>query len=162
MKKTITSIFLASLLSLSLANHCFAQTIAGSVKTLLGVATVQRGNESLSVKKEMPLYSKDVIETTASAFVGMVLIDGTKITAGANTKLNLANYEFNPETQKGVMKVNVVKGIIQVASGTLGKTSRENVQFNSPTASIGIRGTNFVIEVGSDDEDITNESTAKN
>ena len=162
MKKTISSLLLASLLSLSLANHSFAQTIAGSVKTLLGSASVQRGNESLSVKKEMPLYSKDVIETTASAFVGVVLTDGTKITAGANTKLNLANYEFNPETQKGAMKVNVVKGIIQVASGTLGKTSRENVQFNSPTASIGIRGTNFVIEVGSDDEDIANESTAKN
>lgn len=162
MKKTISSLLLASLLSLSLANLSFAQTIAGSVKTLLGVATVQRGNESLSVKKEMPLYSKDVIETTASAFVGVILTDGTKITAGANTKLNLANYEFNPETQKGAMKVNVVKGIIQVASGTLGKTSRENVQFNSPTASIGIRGTNFVIEVGSDDEDVANESTAKN
>ncbi|MBU3617843.1 FecR domain-containing protein [Polynucleobacter sp. JS-Fieb-80-E5] len=162
MKKTIISTFLACWLYLGLVNNICAQTMAGTVKTLLGSASVQRGNESLAVTKEMSLYSKDVIETTASAFVGMMLTDGTRITAGANTKLNLANYEFNPETQKGVMKVNVVKGIIQVASGTLGKTSRENVQFNSPTASIGIRGTNFVIEVGSDDEDFANESTTKN
>ena len=32
-------------------------------------------------------------------------------------------------------------------------TSRENVQFNTPVATIGIRGTNFVIDVGSDEEE---------
>ena len=137
----------------SLTNSAHAQAIAGTVKTLLGSAYVQRGSERIPVAKEMPLYSKDVIVTASSAFVGIVLSDGTKITAGANASLNLANYEFNEDTKKGAMKVNVTKGVIQVASGVLGKTSRENVQFNTPVATIGIRGTNFVIDVGSDEEE---------
>ena len=106
----------------------------------------------------MPLYSKDVIVTASSAFVGIVLSDGTKITAGANASLNLANYEFNEGTKKGAMKVNVTKGVIQVASGVLGKTSRENVQFNTPVATIGIRGTNFIIDVGSDEQEDKQDS----
>jgi hypothetical protein len=134
-------------------NSAYAQAVAGTVKTLLGSAYVQRGSERVTVTKEMPLYSKDVIVTGSSAFVGIVLSDGTKITAGANASLNLANYEFNKDTKKGAMNVNVTKGVIQVASGVLGKTSRENVQFNTPVATIGIRGTNFVIDVGSDEEE---------
>jgi len=136
----------------------YAQTIAGTVKTLLGSAYVQRGSERVPVAKEMPLYSKDVIVTGSSAFVGIVLSDGTKITAGANASLNLANYEFNEDTKKGAMKVNVTKGVIQVASGALGKTSRENVQFNTPVATIGIRGTNFIIDVGSDEQEDKQDS----
>lgn len=142
----------------SLINSAHAQAIAGTVKTLLGSAYVQRGSERVPVAKEMPLYSKDVIVTASSAFVGIVLSDGTKITAGANASLNLANYEFNEDTKKGAMKVNVTKGVIQVASGALGKTSRENVQFNTPVATIGIRGTNFIIDVGSDEQDDKQDS----
>ena len=142
----------------SLINSAHAQVVAGTVKTLLGSAYVQRGSERVPVAKEMPLYSKDVIVTASSAFVGIVLSDGTKITAGANANLNLANYEFNEDTKKGAMKVNVTKGVIQVASGVLGKTSRENVQFNTPVATIGIRGTNFIIDVGSDEQDDKQDS----
>ena len=142
----------------SLINSAYAQAVAGTVKTLLGSAYVQRGSERVPVAKEMPLYSKDVIVTASSAFVGIVLSDGTKITAGANASLNLANYEFNEGTKKGAMKVNVTKGVIQVASGVLGKTSRENVQFNTPVATIGIRGTNFIIDVGSDEQEDKQDS----
>jgi len=142
----------------TLINSAHAQAIAGTVKTLLGSAYVQRGSDRVPVAKEMPLYSKDVIVTASSAFVGIVLSDGTKITAGANASLNLANYEFNEDTKKGAMKVNVTKGIIQVASGALGKTSRENVEFNTPVATIGIRGTNFIIDVGSDEKDDKQDS----
>lgn len=81
----------------------------------------------------------------------ILLRDDTKITAGANTVVNLVGYEFNPETKKGGMKLNITKGLIQVSSGVLGKTSRENVSFNAPVATIGIRGTTFIIDMGSDD-----------
>lgn len=69
----------------------------------------------------------------------------------ANTSINQANYEFNPDTKKGGMKVNITKGLVQVSLGVLGKTSRENVSFSTPVAVIGIRGTTFIIDVGSDE-----------
>lgn len=158
MKLLLTRYLFIFLGTFILANSVYAATISGTVKTLLGTAYVQRANERITVAKDMPLYSKDVIMTAPSSFVGIVLSDGTKITAGASTTLNLANYEFNENTKKGEMKVNVSKGLIQVSSGVLGKTSRENVVFNTPVAIIGIRGTNFVIDVGSDDEDEDEES----
>jgi hypothetical protein len=139
--------------SFAFSGNIFAQAVAGTVKTLLGTAYVKRGAERIQVTKEMPLYSKDVIETTPSSFVGIMLSDQTRITAGANTTLNLANYEFNADTKKGGMQVNVAKGLVQVSSGVLGKTNRENVEFNTPVATIGIRGTDFVIDVGSDPVD---------
>lgn len=150
-KITLIRFLITLMCALTLCNSAFAQVVAGTVKTLLGTAYVQRGAERVPVTKEMPLYAKDVIETTANAFVGIVLKDDTKITAGANTTVNLANYEFNPETKKGGMKVNITKGLVQVSSGVLGKTSRENVSFNTPVATIGIRGTTFIIDVGSDE-----------
>lgn len=81
----------------------------------------------------------------------IVLRDDTKITTGANTAVNLLSHEFYPETKKGGMKLNITKGLIQVSSGVLGKTSRENASFNAPVAAIGIRGTTFIIDVDSDD-----------
>jgi len=153
MKPLILRALLALSCSLLLVGNGSAQTVAGTVKTLLGTAYVKRGAERIPVTKEMTLYSKDMIETTPSAFVGIVLKDDTRITAGANTTLNLANYEFDPQTQKGAMKVNLTKGLIKVSSGVLGKTSRENVEFNTVVATVGIRGTTFIIDVGSDPAD---------
>jgi len=146
----------------ALSGNAFAQAVAGTVKTLLGTAYVKRGAERIQVTKEMTLYSKDIIETLPSAFVGIMLSDQTRITAGANTTLNLAKYEFNPDTKKGGMQVNVAKGLVQVSSGVLGKTNRENVEFNTPVATVGIRGTNFVIDVGSDEVNTMSEESRPN
>ena len=37
---------------------------------------------------------------------------------------------------------------MRVVTGLIGRNSPENVRFNTPTATIGIRGTEFVVDVG--------------
>lgn len=49
------------------------------------------------------------------------------------------------------MKVNITKGLVQASLGVLGEASRENVAFSTPVATIGVQGTTFIIDVGSDD-----------
>ena len=46
----------------------------------------------------------------------------------------------------------LLKGTSAYLSGIIGKLSPESVRFETPVASIGIRGTKFAVSVEGDDE----------
>jgi len=51
------------------------------------------------------------------------------------------------------MSVSIRKGTLSVASGKIAKRTPESVDFHTPTSVLGVRGTEFIIEVlGGSDE----------
>jgi hypothetical protein len=54
---------------------------------------------------------------------------------------------FDPDPNKSKMALNFVSGTARFATGGLGLVARENITIQTPTASIGIRGTDFTTTV---------------
>ena len=120
---------------------------AGTVKTLTGSATVIRNAAVLPIATGQPVFAGDRIVSGRDSYVGIMLYDDTRLTIGPGSELLIREFEFNPNSYAGDLAVSFLKGTARVVTGLIGKNSPESVRFYTPTATIGIRGTEFVVDL---------------
>jgi len=125
-----------------------AADAAGVVKTLKGTVQIERPAGSSGAAVGSEVYGSDRIVTGPQSSVGITLRDSTQLSAGANTILELNKFAFNTTTHDGVLDATVKRGSLAVISGKLAKANPDAVRFSTPTTTLGVRGTEFIIEVG--------------
>ncbi len=118
------------------------------IKTLKGTAHVERAGQRLPATVGLAVQPKDRLVSGPDASVGVTLRDNTQLTLGANSTLDLARYAFNSTTHQGELAATVKRGSLAVISGKVAKASPDAVQFNTATVTLGVRGTEFIIDVG--------------
>lgn len=121
--------------------------LAGTVKTLTGQATVNRSSTVVPVSIGQLIYSGDRIASLDGSYVGVMLLDDTRLTIGPRSEMLIRDFEFNPNSYDGGLVVSFLKGTARVVSGLIGRQAPENVRFHTPTATIGIRGTEFIVDL---------------
>ena len=129
-----------------------AADAAGVVKTLKGTVQIERTAGSSGAAVGSEVYGSDRIVTGPQSSVGITLRDSTQLSAGANTTLELNKFAFNTTTHDGVLDATVKRGSLAVISGRLAKAYPDAVRFSTPTTTLGVRGTEFIIEVGDKEE----------
>lgn len=124
-----------------------ATDIAGTVKTLKGQAHIERGTERLSVAVGTHLHAQDRLISGPASSVGITLRDSTLLTAGPNSTIELTQYSFDRSTNVGQMDTSVKRGTLAVVSGQMAKSNPGQVVFRTTTVTLGVRGTEFIIDV---------------
>lgn len=89
----------------------------------------------------------------ADGAVGITLKDNTLLSAGPNSLISLEKFSFDKQTHAGAMSVGVKRGTLAVATGKIAKQTPESIDFHTPSTILGVRGTEFVIEVVATEED---------
>jgi hypothetical protein len=120
---------------------------AGTIKTLTGAATVTRDSSVLPLAAGQRVFSGDRVVSGRDSYVGIMLHDDTRLTMGPGSELLIREFEFNPNSYAGGLSVSFVKGTARVVTGLIGKHAPERVRFQTPTADIGIRGTEFIVDL---------------
>lgn len=133
---------------LAMAASAYAADEAGTVKTARGAVTVERQGATLAAAPGFKVQASDRVRTGADSAVGIMLRDNTSLTAGANSVLTLDKYAFNSTTHEGALQASLQKGSLAVISGKLPKASPDAVRFQSPSITLGVRGTSFILEAG--------------
>ena len=126
---------------------------AGMVKNSKGDVSIERVGTRIPGVVGTPVFAADKVRTGADGAVGVTLRDNTLLSAGPNSLCVLDKFIFDSTTNAGVISVNVRKGTLAVVTGKIARQTPESVDFRTPTSVIGVRGTEFVIEAGSGDED---------
>lgn len=121
---------------------------AGTVKTSKGQVQVERSGQRLPAKVGDPVLVSDRVVTGADSAVGITLRDNTMLTAGQNSTLELNRFAFDSTTHAGALEASVKRGSLAVISGKLAKASPDTVRYSTPSMTLGVRGTEFVIEAG--------------
>jgi hypothetical protein len=124
-----------------------AELPAGMIKTAKGSASIEREGQKTPAKAGAALMSSDRVLTGADGSVGITLRDETLLAVGPNSNVWLEKYAFDPTSHEGALNATVKKGTLGVISGKLSKQSPGAVQFRTPTSILGVRGTEFVIDV---------------
>ncbi|MCC7313138.1 MAG: FecR domain-containing protein [Sulfuritalea sp.] len=119
-------------------------TAAAQVARVLdtkGTALVERsGQVPRLLGAGEQLSERDVIKVARDSWAILEFNDQTRITLRPNTVFRLDNYrDHAPEA----MLVGLVKGGLRVVTGLFGKRNPSGVKFQTATATIGIRGTEF-------------------
>ncbi len=124
------------------ANPVMAQSDPiGEVRELTGAVTIDRaGQTAIPVALGDMVYQNDVIATGADSGVGVTFIDGTNFGLGANARMVLDDYAYSG-SGSGSGVLSVVEGSFAFISGGLSKVGDDALQINTPTMTIGIRGT---------------------
>ena len=124
-----------------------AADVAGTVKSVKGQAHIERGKDRIEVTIGTPLLAQDRLVSGPASSVGVTLSDSTLLTAGPNSTIELNQYAFDRSTRTGHMDTTVKRGTLAVVSGQMAKSQPDQVVFRTSTVTLGVRGTEFIIDV---------------
>lgn len=138
----------AWLLSLAALN-AWAESadVAGMVKTSRGTVLIDRAGKRLPAPAGTQVQVGDKLRTGDDGAVGVTLKDSTLMSAGPNSVLVIDKFAFDPTSHQGGMAATIKKGTLAVVTGKLAKEAPESVEFRTPTTILGVRGTEFAVEV---------------
>jgi hypothetical protein len=149
MKKTVAAALLLCVLTLlSGAGLADAGETIGVVRTASGDATVTRGDEKLPAAPGLKIMVGDTLCTGRKGSVGVILRDDSSLSIGPGSCLILRSFLFSPSEGKFDLVARITGGTMAYLSGLIGKLAPEKARFETPTATIGIRGTRFAVKVG--------------
>ncbi|VWX57538.1 conserved exported hypothetical protein [Burkholderiales bacterium 8X] len=120
---------------------------AGIVKQVRGTVRVL-GSDGIArpASAGEVLAPIDRIETEADSAASVVLRDGTTLLIGPSSRMHLKEFHFDSTTRDGGMLVGLLKGSLRMITGLIGKTQPDAVRVETQTATIGIRGTDFIVQ----------------
>lgn len=137
---------LACGLALGVSGNALAES-AGQIKRMEGEVSILRNKTLLPAKPGVPVESKDRIITGKNGSVGLTTTDNSLVSLGPNSQLVIDQYTFNQQSQDGNIAFRFLKGTFAVVSGLLAKIQPEKAKYSTPTSTIGIRGTEFVVKI---------------
>ena len=146
MKPSASRLLLTTLLLLGLAAPALADI--GQIKTRKGQVTVQRQGQELPAEVGMRLEAADTLKTGADGAVGITMRDNSLLSAGPNSMLSLERFEFDGATSQGRFDAQLQRGTLAVVSGRIAKQSPQAMTVRTPSAQLGVRGTDFVVAAG--------------
>jgi hypothetical protein len=116
------------------------------VKTVTGKVSVVRDGARLNVEPGFELQKSDEVISEPNSTGGIVFKDGTLLTVGAGSDVQIRDYVFEPKDAKYAFTVYLARGSAIYSSGKIGKLSPESVSVSTPKAVIGVRGTRFLVK----------------
>ncbi len=127
-------------ISLMAKDIAFVQKVKGNV-------TAQDDVKTIVVEKADWLSEKMLVTTGDKSGVTMIFKDNSVLILGSNSILILEKYMFAMKEKNYKFELTLNKGTVSFESGKIGELSPENFIFKTPEATVGIRGTKFMIKV---------------
>jgi hypothetical protein len=119
----------------------------GQIKNLRGTVHVERDGQRLAAAPGMGVKQSDVLVTGADGSVGVTFLDNSLLSIGPGSALAIDRYSFDTTTHDGQFDASLKRGTLAVVSGRMVKRSPESMRVHTPSAIMGVRGTEFVVKV---------------
>jgi hypothetical protein len=143
---TLATIFFLLSISGEATSADPSSTVA-TIEKVSGVATVVRQGRTISAKIGLEVYENDTLRTGRNGSIGVVFNDDTLLSLGPESILVIDEFVFAPRQGKFSIAIRTLKGTVAYISGLISKLAPESAHIETPTSSIGIRGTKFVARV---------------
>ena len=115
----------------------------GKVQFVLGDVTAVNGGESRQLKKMDPIYESDTIKTGPKGSAQLMMMDSARIAVRPNSAFIIAEYRLDGDNSASVL--SILKGGFRTLSGKIGEQAKENYRVETPTGTIGLRGTDHAV-----------------
>lgn len=134
------------LLAFNLSAHA-ADGAVGFVKTVKGDAYVVSKGQQIKASVGTQIVAGDVLKTGSGSSMGVTFKDNTVMSFGPDTELTVDDYIYAPSKGNLKLGATIKKGTLAYLSGAIAKLKPEAVSVRTPTGTIGVRGTHFVVKV---------------
>ena len=118
----------------------------GDIVESTGVGKIVRQNEDINVSGIMPIVLYDRAETAMGSML-IEFIDNAELALKEHTEVYIDEIYYDPDPNLSKMSMRMVMGTARFASGSKGLINKANIDIQTPTATIGIRGTDFTTTI---------------
>jgi len=151
-RKTIEMKYVRSALlliaALFVSHVAVAQDAAvGVVERQEGEATRINAGGTTALEPGSEIFVDDVLVTGEGARLLVTFVDDSTLTLGADARIIVDDLVYDTDaTDSGAQTqvLDIVQGVFRYVSGDIAKDDTDQVVINTPVATIGIRGTEFV------------------
>lgn len=126
-----------------------AGEVIGHVQKMSGSATVIRNGVSVELRIGDAVQKGDVVQTGSDSSIGMTFVDGSVFGMTSNARMVLNEMIFDPNGSSNSSLISLVQGTITFVAGQTAKNG--NMRVETPVATMGIRGTAVLVEIGAND-----------
>jgi hypothetical protein len=119
---------------------------AGKIDKFNGSGVLERDDDVINGGKGVGVQSMDTAITERGS-MRISFVDETLVDLKAHTRLLIDDFVYDPAAGKGALSLRTTLGTVRYASGQIAKRNRRNVSIKTPAATIGVRGTDFIMVV---------------
>jgi len=146
---TSMMLILRSLISLLILTTPVYASI-GEIAQHKGSSVVEREQLKYDGEVGLGLEMNDRI-ITGKGSLRMDFVDETRVDVTEHSRMTIDEFIYDPNTKTGALSMKATLGAVRYASGQIAKNSRQRVNIRTPSATINVRGTDFIMiidEVG--------------
>ena len=136
--------------AMTLAGPALANTAARVDFAIGAVTATGKDGQARQLIKGGEVLSGDRV-VTANGRAQLHFTDGAFVSLQPNTTFEVREYRYEGKTdgsEKGIF--GLLRGAMRTVTGLIGRVNRSAYQIQTPTATVGIRGTGGIIEVLAD------------
>ena len=120
----------------------------GSIVEQSGSAQLKRQQEEIVVTAAyLPEIELNDIAETANGKLKIKFLDDAQLDIKEHSEVLIDEIYYDPDPSLSRMSMKFTMGTARFASGSLGLVNKANIDIQTPTATIGIRGTDFTTTI---------------
>ena len=119
---------------------------AGAIGSIQGSGVLERENQVITGGTGVSVQSMDTA-VTAKGKMRIDFVDDTRVDLTDHSRLIIDEFVYDPANDIGSISLKASLGTVRYASGQIAKRYQQNVKIRTPSATIGVRGTDFIMLV---------------
>jgi len=118
-------------------------------KTLLtrGSVFAKRSNANITLKRRSKIFERDEIHVGKSGRAQFRMVDQAIISLQENSVLQIKKYQFKQGSVSNSALLKLLTGGLRTITGAIGKGNKKAYELHTPLATIGVRGTDYEVEI---------------
>lgn len=146
--------FSATALVLSLfglSDAAMAQNQVGAAETVQNIVEGDQGGTMRRLSAGGNVFQDETISTREQSGTGIRFQDETTLSVGANSRVRLDRFVYDPNQKTGDIVFSAARGAFRFVTGAAQSSS---YRFFTPTAAIGVRGTDIGIYINNNGDSL--------
>ncbi|MDP1756562.1 MAG: FecR domain-containing protein, partial [Pseudohongiella sp.] len=144
LRLAIAALSLPAFSTLAMAQNS-SQADGAVVLFVHGRVEITRNADVIPARRGDNVTGDDRITTYAASSAQLRFTDGSLLALRPETELVIAQYRYSAGSDDNAQETDLIRGGLRAVSGALGRATPEKVNFSTPVATMGIRGTGLQI-----------------
>ena len=163
-KKIIrTALFTALFICIAQIPAFATDTQIGEVIVMTGTAIAEHPNgTSRQLELNQPIITQDVIVTGIKSSIEIIFKDESVYSQGPESRISLDDFVYSNKKSVSKLLFSMSEGTFRYVTGQIVQTNPDAFALQTPTTTIGIRGTEVFAIITPEKEEIGNTKLGKN
>jgi len=150
--KTLTMVALVALSQVSVSAYAATAGVGKAIISIGKVTSKNKDGVENKLKRRGKVFEGDTITVGKKSRLQLRFIDNQLVVLKANTVFRIDEYKFkDKKDQNKSASLSLLKGGMRSVTGLIGKSARDKYKVKTPVATMGVRGTHYVIQICSGD-----------